>query len=54
MFRLHFKLLTQGLGGREYGRRDLSRYPGATVYPQKLALTSLGRYSLLADSGHRA
>jgi hypothetical protein len=25
---------------REYGRRDLSRWPRGTLYPQKLALTS--------------
>jgi hypothetical protein len=30
-----------GLGNREYGRRDLSRSPRGTLYPQKLALTSL-------------
>jgi hypothetical protein len=40
---------------REYGRRDQSRWPRGTIYPQKLALTSPtrgGRYSWLADSGH--
>jgi hypothetical protein len=49
-----------GLETREYGRGDSSRWPRATLYPQKkLALTSLtsggrsvGRYSSLADSGH--
>jgi hypothetical protein len=44
-----------GLESREYGRRDPSRWPCGTLYPQKLALTSLtsgGRYSSLPDSGH--
>jgi hypothetical protein len=45
------------LENREYSRRDLSRWPRGTLYPQKLALTadkrrSLGRYSTLADSDH--
>jgi hypothetical protein len=30
-----------GLESREYGRRDLSRWPRGALYPQKLALTSL-------------
>jgi hypothetical protein len=30
-----------GLENREYGRRDPSRWPRGTLYPQKLALTSL-------------
>jgi hypothetical protein len=30
-----------GLEIREYGRRDPSRRPRGTLYPQKLALTSL-------------
>jgi hypothetical protein len=30
-----------GLEIREYGRGDLSRWPRGTLYPQKLALTSL-------------
>jgi hypothetical protein len=30
-----------GLKIREYGRRDPSRLPRGTLYPQKLALTSL-------------
>jgi hypothetical protein len=30
-----------GLESRYYGRRDLSRWPRDTFYPQKLALTSL-------------
>jgi hypothetical protein len=29
-----------GLESREYGRRDPSRWPYGTLYPQKLALTS--------------
>jgi hypothetical protein len=29
-----------GLESREYGRRDQSRWPRGTLYPQKLALTS--------------
>jgi hypothetical protein len=29
-----------GLENREYGRRDPSRRPRGTLYPQKLALTS--------------
>jgi hypothetical protein len=29
-----------GLENREYGRRDSSRWPRGTLYPQKLALTS--------------
>jgi hypothetical protein len=29
-----------GLENREYGRRDPSRWPRGTLYPQKLALTS--------------
>jgi hypothetical protein len=48
-----------GLENREYGRRDPSRRPRGTLYRQKLTLSSLtsgrslGRYSSLADSGHR-
>jgi hypothetical protein len=30
-----------GLENREYGRRDLSRWQRGTLYPQKVALTSL-------------
>jgi hypothetical protein len=47
------------LENREYGRRDPSRWPRGTLYPQKLALTlpisggPVGRYSSLADSSHR-
>jgi hypothetical protein len=46
------------LENREYGRRDPSRWPRGTLYPQKLAITfadkrwSLGRCSSLADSDH--
>jgi hypothetical protein len=29
-----------GLENREYGRRDLSRWPRGNLYPQKFALTS--------------
>jgi hypothetical protein len=29
-----------GLENRDYGRRDPSRWPRGTLYPQKLALTS--------------
>jgi hypothetical protein len=32
-----------GLESPEYGRRDQSRWPHATLYPQKLALTSPAR-----------
>jgi hypothetical protein len=32
--------LNPGLESREYSRRDPSRRPRGTVYPQKLALTS--------------
>jgi hypothetical protein len=42
-----------GLGNREYGRRDPSRWTRGILYPQKLALTSPtsgNRYSSLADS----
>jgi hypothetical protein len=31
---------TSGLESQEYGRRDPSRWPHGTLYPQKLALTS--------------
>jgi hypothetical protein len=48
-----------GLENREYGRRDPSRWPRGTLYPQYLAITlptsgglSVGRYRSLADSGH--
>jgi hypothetical protein len=30
-----------GLENRDYGRRDSSRWPRGTLYPQKLALISL-------------
>jgi hypothetical protein len=35
------KISGSGLENREYGRRDPSRLPRDTLYPQKLALTSL-------------
>jgi hypothetical protein len=43
-----------GLENREYGRKDPSRGPRGTLYPQKSALTSpkrrsLGRYSSVAN-----
>jgi hypothetical protein len=34
------KSIGSGLETREYCRRDLSRWPHGTFYPQKLALTS--------------
>jgi hypothetical protein len=36
------------LANREYGHRDLSRWPRDTLYPQKLALIS----TTITDSGH--
>jgi hypothetical protein len=44
-----------GLGSREYGRRNPSRWPRGTLYRRKAALTSPtggGLYSLPVDSGH--
>jgi hypothetical protein len=37
---LERKSSCSGLENREYGRRDPSRSPHVTLYPQKLALTS--------------
>jgi hypothetical protein len=34
------KCCGSGLENREYGRKDPSRWPRVTAYPQKLALTS--------------
>jgi hypothetical protein len=36
---LERKSSCSGLESREYGRRDPSRWPRGTFYPQKLALT---------------
>jgi hypothetical protein len=37
---LERKSSCSGLENREYGRRDTSRWPHGTLYPQKLELTS--------------
>jgi hypothetical protein len=47
-----------GLDSRDYGRRDPSRWPRGTLYPQKVSINfadkrrSHCRCSSLADSGH--
>jgi hypothetical protein len=33
--------MLSGLESREYGRKDPASWPRGTLYPQKLALTSL-------------
>jgi hypothetical protein len=46
-----------GLENRDYGRRDSSRWPRDTLYPQKLALTSLtsgGRSACIVRSRAQA
>jgi hypothetical protein len=37
---IYIYIYISGLENREYGRRDLSRWPRGILYPQKLALTS--------------
>jgi hypothetical protein len=39
--RLERKNSGSGLENRDYGRRDPSRWPRATLYPENLALNSL-------------
>jgi hypothetical protein len=51
---LERKSSDSGLESREYGRRDQSRWPRDTLYPQISTnfvdkRRSLGRYSLLED-----
>jgi hypothetical protein len=42
------------LESQEYGRKDLSRWPRGTLYPQKVGtnFADKRRYSSLADAGH--
>jgi hypothetical protein len=55
---LERKSNSSGLQNREYGRRDPSRWPRGTLYPQKFGTNladkqrSLGRYSSFAGSDH--
>jgi hypothetical protein len=49
---LERKSRCSGLESREYGRKDPSRWPRATLYPQKLALTSPTSYGRSVDIVH--